>query len=163
MFEPPADRYKVGCVFIAWLSGHQDHFRMVSGREGMRSLQHLCDLFVLTDELGMFPDPELAAHRMGQLLAMNGVCVTVLPAARTIPVGVVGEALIGARRVVFLDDDPTGTQTVRDLPVLTRWSVEDITWALDQPTAGFFILTNTRSLGSGARGAARPRRRRRHA
>ena len=57
MFEPPADRYKVGCVFVAWLSGHQDHFRMVSGREGMRSLRHLSDLFVLTDQLGLFPDP----------------------------------------------------------------------------------------------------------
>ncbi|KAA9162569.1 hypothetical protein FPZ12_010925 [Amycolatopsis acidicola] len=55
-------------------------------------------------------------------------------------------ALDGARRVVFLDDDPTGTQTVRDLPVLTRWSVEDIQWALRQDTAGFFVLTNTRSL-----------------
>jgi Protein of unknown function (DUF993) len=73
MFESPADRYKVGCVFVAWLSGHQDHFRMVSGREGMRSLQHLADLFVLTDELGMFPDPDLAAHRMRQLLALDGV------------------------------------------------------------------------------------------
>lgn len=56
-------------------------------------------------------------------------------------------AFDGARRVVFLDDDPTGTQTVRDLPVLTRWSVEDIQWALRQTTAGFFVLTNTRSLG----------------
>jgi hypothetical protein len=73
MFESPADRYKVGCVFVAWLSGHQDHFRMVSGREGMRSLQHLSDLFVLTDELGLFPDPELAAHRMRLLLAIDGV------------------------------------------------------------------------------------------
>ncbi|WP_229925150.1 four-carbon acid sugar kinase family protein [Streptomyces sulfonofaciens] len=58
----------------------------------------------------------------------------------------VRQALAGARRVVFLDDDPTGTQTVRDLPVLTRWSVEDIRWALRQETAGFFVLTNTRSL-----------------
>ena len=73
MFEPPADRYKVGCVFIAWLSGHQDHFRMVTGREGMRSLQHLTDLFVLTDQLGLFPDPDLAAHRMRLLLARDGV------------------------------------------------------------------------------------------
>jgi hypothetical protein len=73
MFEAPADRYKVGTVFVAWLSGHQDHFRMVTGREGMRSLQHLADLFVLTDELGLFPDPELAAHRMRLLLAMGGV------------------------------------------------------------------------------------------
>ncbi|MFI5614216.1 DUF993 family protein [Amycolatopsis sp. NPDC051903] len=73
MFEAPADRYKVGTVFVAWLSGHQDHYRMVSGREGMRSLQHLTDLFVLTDELGLFPDPELAAHRMRLLLAAEGV------------------------------------------------------------------------------------------
>jgi hypothetical protein len=73
MFEAPADRYKVGTVFVAWLSGHQDHFRMVSGREGMRSLRHLCDLFVLTDRLGLFPDPELAAHRMGLLVERAGV------------------------------------------------------------------------------------------
>jgi hypothetical protein len=73
MFEAPADRYKIGTVFVAWLSGHQDHFRMVTGREGLRSLQHLADLFVLTDRLGLFPDPELAAHRMRLLLAMGGV------------------------------------------------------------------------------------------
>lgn len=73
MFEPPAASYKVGVVFIAWLSGHQDHFRMVTGREGMRSLQHLTDLFVLGDELGLYPDAELAAHRMRTLLAMGGI------------------------------------------------------------------------------------------
>jgi len=50
------------------------------------------------------------------------------------------------RRVVFLDDDPTGTQTITDLPVLTSWSVSDVQRALQQPTTGFFILTNTRSL-----------------
>ena len=50
------------------------------------------------------------------------------------------------RRVVFLDDDPTGTQTIADLPVLTSWTVADLQWALQQPTTGFFVLTNTRSL-----------------
>jgi uncharacterized protein YgbK (DUF1537 family) len=50
------------------------------------------------------------------------------------------------RRVVFLDDDPTGTQTIADLPVLTSWSVADVQWALQQQTTGFFVLTNTRSL-----------------
>ncbi|WP_198412161.1 DUF993 family protein [Mycetocola zhujimingii] len=73
MFEKPAASYKVGVVFIAWLSGHQDHYRMVTGREGMRSLQHLTDLFVGTDALGLFPDPELSAHRMRNFLAVNGV------------------------------------------------------------------------------------------
>ena len=50
------------------------------------------------------------------------------------------------RRLVVLDDDPTGTQTIADIPVLTSWSVADLRWALRQPTTAFFILTNTRSL-----------------
>jgi uncharacterized protein YgbK (DUF1537 family) len=69
-----------------------------------------------------------------------------LPPVRTVDVAQVQSALAGARRLVVLDDDPTGTQTVHDLPVLTRWSVDDIRWALRQPTSGFFVLTNTRSL-----------------
>jgi uncharacterized protein YgbK (DUF1537 family) len=79
-----------------------------------------------------------------------------LPEVRAVPGDLVREALAGARRVAVLDDDPTGTQTVRDLPVLTRWDVADIRWALRQPTPGFFILTNTRSL-SPAAAAARDR------
>lgn len=55
-------------------------------------------------------------------------------------------ALSGAAVLVVLDDDPTGTQTVRDVPVLTRWRPEDVHWALTQPGPGFFILTNTRAL-----------------
>src|SRR5580698_5436678 len=50
------------------------------------------------------------------------------------------------RRFVVLDDDPTGTQSIADLPVLTSWSVADLQWALQQPTTAFFVLTNTRSL-----------------
>lgn len=68
------------------------------------------------------------------------------PDVRRVSAAEVRRALAGARRVVFLDDDPTGTQTVRDLPVLTRWAVEDVRWALRQDTTGFFVLTNTRSL-----------------
>lgn len=73
MFEAPADRYKVDVVFLAWLSGYQDGFRMVSGREGMRSVQHLTDVFVLADQLGLFPDPDLAANRMRTLLKASGI------------------------------------------------------------------------------------------
>ncbi len=47
---------------------------------------------------------------------------------------------------VVLDDDPTGTQSVANLPVLTSWTVEDIAWALDQGHPAFYVLTNTRSL-----------------
>ncbi|MEO0331513.1 MAG: four-carbon acid sugar kinase family protein, partial [Bacteroidota bacterium] len=48
--------------------------------------------------------------------------------------------------VVVLDDDPTGTQTVYDVPVLTEWSTEVIEREFDRGTPLFFILTNSRSL-----------------
>jgi uncharacterized protein YgbK (DUF1537 family) len=50
------------------------------------------------------------------------------------------------RRLAVLDDDPTGTQTVHGVPVLTTWSVEDLRWALEQPSSTFYILTNSRSF-----------------
>ena len=50
------------------------------------------------------------------------------------------------RRVVVLDDDPTGVQSVHDVPVLTTWTVEDLRWALAQPSPTFYILTNSRSF-----------------
>ena len=49
-------------------------------------------------------------------------------------------------RVIFLDDDPTGSQSVQGVPVLTRWTQDDLRWAFAQPSSGFFILTNTRGL-----------------
>lgn len=50
------------------------------------------------------------------------------------------------RRFVVLDDDPTGTQTVTGIPVLTAWDPASVDWAMRQPAPGFFVLTNTRSL-----------------
>ena len=139
-------------MFIAWLSGHQYHFRMVTGREGLRSLQHLSDLFVLTDELGLFPIPSslrtacaccsrpAGSNESGArgLVRRSADWADSLPRVR--PVGFLWrQSKEGAVRcappLVVLDDDPTGTQTVRDLPVLTRWTVDDIRWALQQGTS----------------------------
>lgn len=50
------------------------------------------------------------------------------------------------RKVVVLDDDPTGTQTIHGLPVLTEWAVESLRAELEGPHPAFFILTNSRSL-----------------
>ena len=49
-------------------------------------------------------------------------------------------------KLVILDDDPTGTQTVHGLPVLTTWSADTLAAELTTPGPGFFILTNSRSL-----------------
>lgn len=50
------------------------------------------------------------------------------------------------RRIVVLDDDPTGSQVVHGVPVLTCWDDDDLRWAFAQPSDTFFVLTNSRSL-----------------
>ena len=51
-----------------------------------------------------------------------------------------------AHSLVVLDDDPTGTQTVYDIPVLTEWSVNTIKKEFSLQTPLFYILTNSRRL-----------------
>ena len=50
------------------------------------------------------------------------------------------------KKVVVLDDDPTGTQTVFGVPVLTEWSVKALQAELANDLSAFYLLTNTRSL-----------------
>jgi uncharacterized protein YgbK (DUF1537 family) len=68
------------------------------------------------------------------------------PPVRPVATDAVAAAVAGGRTLVVLDDDPTGTQSITDLPVLTRWDVDDLRWALRQGTSAFFVLTNSRSL-----------------
>ncbi|RHZ47107.1 uncharacterized protein CDV56_100400 [Aspergillus thermomutatus] len=49
-------------------------------------------------------------------------------------------------RLVVLDDDPTGTQTCHDIPVLTVWDIPTLIKEFQQDSPGFFILTNSRAL-----------------
>jgi uncharacterized protein YgbK (DUF1537 family) len=50
------------------------------------------------------------------------------------------------RKIVVLDDDPTGTQTVHHVGVLTEWSVAALAAELTNPDPCVYILTNSRSL-----------------
>jgi uncharacterized protein YgbK (DUF1537 family) len=50
------------------------------------------------------------------------------------------------RKVVVLDDDPTGTQTVHSIPVLTEWPVEALRAELSNDLPAFYLLTNSRGL-----------------
>jgi uncharacterized protein YgbK (DUF1537 family) len=70
-----------------------------------------------------------------------------LPAALQISAAEVAAARPADLALVVLDDDPTGTQSVAGLPVLTRWEAEDLDWALAQDAPAVYVLTNTRSLG----------------
>lgn len=51
-------------------------------------------------------------------------------------------------KVVVLDDDPTGTQTVHGVPVLTTWDCAGFEAALNEPGPCFYILTNTRAFSA---------------
>jgi hypothetical protein len=72
-FGAPTFYYKTGVVFIAYLNGYQDHFRMVGGLESGRSAVHLADLFVLADGAGLLRDAELAVDRVRHVMALAGV------------------------------------------------------------------------------------------
>lgn len=49
-------------------------------------------------------------------------------------------------KIIVLDDDPTGSQTVHSCLLLMKWDVETLRLGLQDNSPIFFILTNTRSL-----------------
>lgn len=73
IFQAPTFYYKTGVVFLAYLNGHQSHFKMVGGMESARSVPHLAELLRLADKARLLTDPDLAAHRMGHILALAGI------------------------------------------------------------------------------------------
>ena len=51
-------------------------------------------------------------------------------------------------KLVVLDDDPTGSQTVHSCLLLTRWDVGTLDEALQDEVPLFFVLTNTRGMNA---------------
>ena len=49
-------------------------------------------------------------------------------------------------RIVVLDDDPTGIQTVHGCLLITQWDEESVRHAFDDDVPFFYILTNTRAM-----------------
>jgi len=50
------------------------------------------------------------------------------------------------RKVIVLDDDPTGSQTVHSAPLLLRWDAGTLRRGLQHPSPLLFVLANTRAL-----------------
>jgi hypothetical protein len=73
LFETPTFHYKTGITFLAYLQGHQDHFRMLAGYESARSIVHLAALVRLADAAGLFADPDAVAARLAPVLQLAGV------------------------------------------------------------------------------------------
>lgn len=57
------------------------------------------------------------------------------------------------RKIVVLDDDPTGVQTVHDLSVYTDWRCETLESRLAEEGTMFFVLTNSGASASRRRSA----------
>ena len=49
-------------------------------------------------------------------------------------------------KIIVLDDDPTGAQTVHSCLLLTRWDPDTLRVALTDAAPLFFVLTNTRGM-----------------
>ncbi|MGL5806456.1 MAG: four-carbon acid sugar kinase family protein [Xenococcaceae cyanobacterium] len=49
-------------------------------------------------------------------------------------------------KIIVLDDDPTGSQTVHSCLLLMRWDIDTLRLGLTDDAPIFFILTNTRAL-----------------
>ena len=49
-------------------------------------------------------------------------------------------------KIIVIDDDPTGSQTVHSCLLLTKWDVETLKLGLLDESPIFFILSNTRAL-----------------
>lgn len=73
IFKAPTRFYKTGVVFMAYLTGHQDHFTMIGGQESTRSTRHLGELMRLANTAGLFIDPGLAAARARPIFEARGV------------------------------------------------------------------------------------------
>jgi len=50
------------------------------------------------------------------------------------------------KKIIVLDDDPTGVQTVHDISVYTDWSVDSIEKGFNEENPMFFLLTNSRGF-----------------
>ncbi|MBM7606826.1 uncharacterized protein YgbK (DUF1537 family) [Lysinibacillus composti] len=50
------------------------------------------------------------------------------------------------KKIIVLDDDPTGVQTVHNISVFTDWSAESIEAGFAEENSMFFILTNSRGF-----------------
>ncbi|WP_416418523.1 four-carbon acid sugar kinase family protein [Paenarthrobacter aromaticivorans] len=89
-------------------------------------------------------------------MTLEADVLAAFPAEVHIPAQLVADAVAASsaeapRILVVLDDDPTGTQSVSDLAVLTRWEVADFAWAFayvqeNHTKPAVYVLTNTRSL-----------------
>ncbi|MCC0717477.1 MULTISPECIES: four-carbon acid sugar kinase family protein [unclassified Clostridioides] len=82
---------------------------------------------------------------------VNSINIDILDTFKTIDEDKLNELLVNElknlnRKIIVLDDDPTGVQTVHDVSVYTDWDKSSIEQGFDEENSMFFILTNSRGF-----------------
>ena len=54
--------------------------------------------------------------------------------------------MAASSKIIVIDDDPTGSQTVHSCPLLLRWDAATLAAGLRHPSPLLFLLANTRAL-----------------
>lgn len=84
---------------------------------------------------------------------MHSVCgkewTRELPSPARVDLSFLSVQVERARPVIVLDDDPTGTQTVHGVHVVTDWSYNTLREMMAESPRVFYILTNSRSYSLG--------------
>ena len=56
--------------------------------------------------------------------------------------------MAASSKIIVIDDDPTGSQTVHSCPLLLRWDAATLAAGLRHPSPLLFLLANTRALAA---------------
>ena len=82
-------------------------------------------------------------EELGVRLEETDICLTHLHSDHS---GLAAELAANADKLVVLDDDPTGVQTVHDVSVYTDWTEGSIREGFAERERLFYILTNSRAM-----------------
>jgi uncharacterized protein YgbK (DUF1537 family) len=90
----------------------------------------------------------LALDRKDKAFAesFSSFCCDAFFEMRQLHLSVSPEKMASKPKIIVLDDDPTGSQTVHSCLLLTRWDVDTLSLGLNDDSPIFFVLSNTRAL-----------------
>jgi uncharacterized protein YgbK (DUF1537 family) len=94
---------------------------------------------------------KLKEYKQERLKTMEPLNISVLSDVKAVDTEKVETMLADSlnslgRKIVVLDDDPTGVQTVNNVSVYTDWKVDTLVQGFNEDKSIFFVLTNSRGF-----------------
>jgi uncharacterized protein YgbK (DUF1537 family) len=92
-------------------------------------------------------EPDSSSSSDAERTVNEAELLTQYPVSQAVvPTQLAAIAAIAGTFLIVIDDDPTGSQSVANVPVLTSWAEADLAWAMAQNRPVIFVLTNSRSV-----------------